>query len=213
MSEIETNEAPDVVQTDATSEDNDEGGPSTQDATGVRSSIAPQTVSLHAEAKAESNRPEHSPSGVATAAAIGTGMEFEAAKQDLPPPRPDWTYGLISSCCNDPCFGCTACFCPCVAVARVHSLLEEGHENVSAPPGEHPATICCAYCCPADDIGGTRDRVRAKTNMTSGDRCRDVVCTSMCCWGCALAQDRRELQVYYGHAGPTAAPAAEAMRR
>ena len=56
MSEIETNEAPDVVQTDATSEDNDEGGPSTQDATGVRSSITPATISLHAEAKAESNR-------------------------------------------------------------------------------------------------------------------------------------------------------------
>ena len=57
MSEIETNAAPDVVQTDATSEDNDEEGPSTQDATGVRSSITPATISLHAEAaKAESNR-------------------------------------------------------------------------------------------------------------------------------------------------------------
>ena len=79
MVEIEANEAPDVVQTDAndapdtdandapdadnvrsdaTSEDNDEEGPSTQDATrtGVRSSITPATVSLHAEATPESNR-------------------------------------------------------------------------------------------------------------------------------------------------------------
>eukprot|EP01051_Picozoa_sp_SAG22_P002522 SAG22_NODE_113_length_19407_cov_214.925161_15_plen_126_part_00 len=66
MAEIEANEAPDVVQTDdndnvrsdATSEDNDEEGPSTQDATrtGVRSSITPATVSLHAEATPESNR-------------------------------------------------------------------------------------------------------------------------------------------------------------
>eukprot|EP01051_Picozoa_sp_SAG22_P007255 SAG22_NODE_504_length_9692_cov_366.074325_5_plen_102_part_00 len=71
MVEIEANEAPDVVQTDAndapdadnvrsdaTSEDNDEEGPSTQDATrtGVKSSITPATVSLHAEATPESNR-------------------------------------------------------------------------------------------------------------------------------------------------------------
>eukprot|EP01051_Picozoa_sp_SAG22_P018146 SAG22_NODE_2973_length_2058_cov_3.629403_1_plen_145_part_10 len=71
MAEIEANEASDVVhsdandapdadnvRSDATSEENDEEGPSTQDATrtGVRSSITPATVSLHAKATRESNR-------------------------------------------------------------------------------------------------------------------------------------------------------------
>ena len=52
--DADANDAPDAdnVRSDATSEDNDEERPSTQDATrtGVRSSITPATVSLHAEA-------------------------------------------------------------------------------------------------------------------------------------------------------------------
>eukprot|EP01051_Picozoa_sp_SAG22_P001841 SAG22_NODE_76_length_22248_cov_14.352070_7_plen_823_part_00 len=58
--DADANDAPDAdnVRSDATSEDNDEEGPSTRDAarTGVRSSIAPTTVSLHAETTPESNR-------------------------------------------------------------------------------------------------------------------------------------------------------------
>jgi Cys-rich protein (TIGR01571 family) len=149
-------------------------------------------------------------------AALGTTLE--AKQSNLPPPRPDWTYGLMSSCCNDFSFGCHGCVCPCLAVERVNTYLKKGHENAE----RNMVTVICTYCCMGDSIAGTRDRVREKTNMTTGEccsrECFDTLCTTMFCWGCALAQERRELQVFYGHAEPGAVrhegtPAAQSINR
>ena len=143
--------------------------------------------------------------GIADAAAITTGTIITMQpKPVMPPPRTEWTNGLLSSCCHDPCFGCRACFCPCLAVERVNSYLNNGHENSET----NWVTVLCSYYCTGDSIAGTRERVRAKTNMEEGECCSkvcwDTCCTTVFCWGCALAQDRRELQVYFGHAGPGA---------
>ena len=155
--------------------------------------------------------------GIADAAAIGTGAIITMQpKPVMPPPRETWTYGLVASCCHDPSFGCHACVCPCLAVERVNSYLKNGHED-----GErNRMTVLCAYYCAGDSIAGTRDRVRQKTNMVEGEccskQCLDSCLTTCLCWGCALAQDRRELQVYFGHAGADApvhpgTPAAKAQ--
>ena len=103
-----------------------------------------------------------------------------------------------------------------MAVERVNSYMKNGHEDAV----RNWMTVLCAYYCAGDSIAGTRDRVRVKTNMVEGEccskQCLDSCCTTVFCWGCALAQDRRELQVYFGHAGPEApvhpgTPAAKAQ--
>jgi Cys-rich protein (TIGR01571 family) len=163
---------------------------------------------------------KYAASGMASAAAAGTGAIIGGvqSKQAMPPPRTEWTYGLLSSCCNDLSFGCRACFCPCLAVVRINSYLNKGHENAPS----NWVSVYCSYLCASDNIAGTRDRVREKTNMDTGECCSKVCCDTLCttvfCWGCALAQDRRELQVYFGHAGSGApvhpgTPAALSMNR
>ena len=128
------------------------------------------------------------------AATVGTVISVQP-KAALPPPRTEWSYGLLSSCCNDPAFGCHACVCPCLAVERVNKYLNKGHENTKT----NWVTVVCSYLCMGDSISGTRGRVREKTNMETGECCSliclDELCTTVFCWGCALAQDRRELQV------------------
>ena len=57
-------------------------------------------------------------------------------------------------------------------------------------------------CAESENV---RERVREKTNMVPGECCNaacwDTCLATMFCWGCAAAQMKRELQVWFGHAG------------
>jgi Cys-rich protein (TIGR01571 family) len=123
-----------------------------------------------------------------------------------PPPRENWTYGIFATCFKDFGFGSRACICPCLAVERVASYMDTGREDAPI----NYITIGMSLLCMGDSVSGVREAVRQKTNMTPGEccpcnsACIDTCIASAFCWGCSLAQDRRELQVYFGHAGPEA---------
>eukprot|EP01045_Picozoa_sp_COSAG04_P024934 COSAG04_NODE_3191_length_3067_cov_1.564353_4_plen_154_part_01 len=121
-----------------------------------------------------------------------------SATEPPPQPRETWTYTVGSALC-DPGFCCYAWFCPTCANSKIEGFMKHGSE---------PAEVDCtqailASMCPCDAVVGTRERVREHTNIIPADGCPNMICLdTMCCvcwcWGCAMAQEMRELRVWYG---------------
>ena len=69
----------------------------------------------------------------------------------------------------------------------------------------HSCNLAACWLCDDGLISSERERVREKTNMVPGECCNaacwDTCLATMFCWGCAAAQMKRELQVWFGHAG------------
>ena len=64
--------------------------------------------------------------------------------------------------------------------------------------------------CFGDQCGmaTVRNQIREDTNMVHSECCNkacwDICLSTVFCWGCAAVQMKRELQVWFGHAGPEA---------
>jgi Cys-rich protein (TIGR01571 family) len=129
-----------------------------------------------------------------------------------PPPREKWTFGLLESCGAEPQFCLWGCCCPCLATAEVQAYRETGSQE--RPPSE--CSVCfhlfVCFLCQDGLMQHEREKVRKKTNMV--ENCNDDCVATMCCHGCAVAQMKRELAVYYGHAPVhPGTPAAKKMQR
>jgi Cys-rich protein (TIGR01571 family) len=137
-----------------------------------------------------------------------TGAFMEAAtssSEPPPPPRETWTYSTFGSGFCDPGFCCYAWWCPTCANAEIEQFMKNGNED-----GEiNCMQAIIAMLCPCDAMTGTRERVREHTNIVAADGCPNMICMDTCCcicmcWGCAMAQEKRELRVWYGTAGSDA---------
>ena len=147
----------------------------------------------------------------AQAVASATTQAVAAAVQPSEPPPPQrecWTYGLLDSCCADPGFASYACVCPCVATSEIDAYRKTKDPNAPADGCD----ITCQYLmfCFGDQCGMTtvRNQIREDTNMVHSECCNkacwDICLSTVFCWGCAAVQMKRELQVWFGHAGPEA---------
>ena len=106
------------------------------------------------------------------------------------------------------------CFCPCAANAKITAYRKSGDPGAPIDTNTALCNFVLAYSgCGDAFLGGERTAVREKTNVMtddcSGDRgCNTdcwCACISLClCWGCAGAQEKLELDVWYGHASENA---------
>lgn len=140
-------------------------------------------------------------------AAVGAVAAVTAPPEPPPPPRECWTFSLFGSCAEQPEFASYACVVPCIATAEISTYRKTGNPDAKT---DACALFCnLAACAICDDglMSSERERVRDKTNMVPGDCCKcnaacwDTCLTTAFCWGCAAAQMKRELQVWFGHAG------------
>eukprot|EP00945_MAST-04E_sp_MAST-4E-sp1_P004323 g4323.t1 len=148
------------------------------------------------------------------------------------PPREDWTYSLLDNCgCTDPQFCIFGCCCPCLATPKLNAYRKKGDPNANADGWTIFCSLFTCWFCGDGLMNWERDQIREKTNLIktecwnghnagSPECCaciHDCMATSFCC-GCAAVQMKRELAVYYGHAGSDApvhsgSPAAKKMSR
>ena len=98
----------------------------------------------------------------------------------------------------------------CATADAERRSAQQLHRSSSNPEAKADAcSLMCnlAVCWLCDDglMSSERERVREKTNMVPGECCNaacwDTCLATMFCWGCAAAQMKRELQVWFGHAG------------
>ena len=123
-------------------------------------------------------------------------------------PRDAWTHSLCGSCVSEPCYAVKACIFPCWGTASVDTYKKSGD------PAAHPSCnrimldVLCFMVCSDGTMARVRDQVRDHTNMVQAECCNsacwDTCCTTTFCWGCAAAQIKRELDVWYGHANDNA---------
>ena len=136
------------------------------------------------------------------AQSTGEFMEKAIAGSERPPPREGWTFSTFGSGLCAPVFCCYAWVCPTCANAKIEGFMKQGKEDVEVDCMQ--AMIACM--CPCDALTGTRERVREHTNIVNTDECPNMICMDTCCcifwcWGCAMAQEMRELRVWYGTDG------------
>eukprot|EP01051_Picozoa_sp_SAG22_P001915 SAG22_NODE_80_length_21788_cov_9.742542_4_plen_175_part_00 len=131
------------------------------------------------------------------------------------PKREGWTYSATGSVFAEPGFACYALFCPVCANEKNNVYLEGGDAD-----SDIDMTAALMQCmCPCDAMITARDRTREKTNIQDWEGCCDGIVHSciptVFCWGCTKAQERREIQVWYGHAGADAPnhPGSPSMER
>ena len=107
-----------------------------------------------------------------------------------------------------PGFGTFACVCPCVSTAEISAYRATGKLGDGPNAGALAANVCAFWLCDDGLLASERERVREKTNMVPGECCNaacwDTCLATVFCWGCAAAQMKRELRVWYGHAGQDA---------
>ena len=163
---------------------------------------------------------------VAGATAVAGAVAAAIAPEPLPPPREEWTYSLFA-CHTEPHLCMLGCCCPCLASPQIRAYRTSGSPDAKADDCVIWAHLFACYMCGDGMMAWERDQVRGKTNMVRAEcdlscncnkQCCDDTCSTMCCCGCAAVQMKRELDVWYGHAGEGApvhegSPAAKKMAR
>ena len=154
-------------------------------------------------------------------AVVGAAVAAVAeATAPPPPPRVRWTFSsLCGSCAEQPGFASYACVAPCFATAEISSYGSTGNPEAKADTCALMCNLAACWLCDDGLMASERERVREKTNMIPGECCNaacwDTCLATMFCWGCAAAQMKRELQVWFGHAGEGAPvhPGSSAAKR
>eukprot|EP01025_Chloroclados_australasicus_P045207 TRINITY_DN4933_c1_g1_i2.p2 TRINITY_DN4933_c1_g1~~TRINITY_DN4933_c1_g1_i2.p2 ORF type:complete len:123 (-),score=10.16 TRINITY_DN4933_c1_g1_i2:333-701(-) len=93
----------------------------------------------------------------------------------------DWQYGLCG-CCSDTDVCCLGCWCPCILYGNTQSIVKGSDKDQS-----------CIFGIPQ------RMKVR-EVNGLPEKTCADV-CTHVCCHGCALCQEARQMKYVKARAG------------
>ena len=158
-------------------------------------------------------------SSTASAVAGAAVAAVAEATAPPPPPRERWTFSLCGSCAEQPGFASYACVAPCFATAEISSYRSSGNPEAKADTCALMCNLAACWLCDDGLMASERERVREKTNMIPGECCNaacwDTCLATMFCWGCAAAQMKRELQVWFGHAGEGAPvhPGSSAAKR
>lgn len=140
------------------------------------------------------------------ASSVAGAVATALTREPPPPPREQWTYDLLDSFgCSDPGVCIYGCCCPCLATADLQAYRTSGKEDARPSQASVFLHLFICYMCGDGLMAREREKIREKTNLVQADGCDSVAWNdcfiTMCCYGCAAVQMKRELAVWFGHAG------------